>query len=984
MVIGDTSIASNPKFWLYWSVYSINSCFKFIKVKKFIKSPIVLKSTFQLQRYEKKNYKVLLKKLRFFIKQNLKEPRWEIVYLFNDGRFFTCIDHTPNLIYLNGLELKKPFEMVHNISEKISNSFSILEDCLRLKITIPHFCFHKELSIAGNCRMCVIYLTEITLKHELRLRKKETLSEKFRTRVFLDVIINLPFHDFLYKRQFLTSIPYLPLQTITKKQLLKPSSKIKSLFLEGKSRLILSCTSNFNSSFKLNQKKIRFFETTHPLAYNARSDVLEFLLKNHPLDCPICDQGGECDLQELTHVYGNIFNKFSGVRRSVVDKTFGLIKTIMNRCIHCTRCVRFLETYTKNTNLGVIGRGSNMEVSTYLNENINSNLSGNIIDLCPVGALTLSAFRFNNRPWELKAYHTVDILDAFASPINFLIKDKILLKVKPRKVLTAELQLISNNTRYAFVDSLRFKNQHIRSSKLYNKKPIFDSLAVKNEITSLNSLRLNVSNQLLFEFISNYFKICHNFASSLMHTTGIPGLLKDYFNIKRILFISGTETPIVLLQSFFELSLQIQGGLFYTSNDFLSKVSADFQINFLFNTSLNQFNKSDLCILIDVDLEYEAVKLYAKLVALKKVNFNSFKIMSIGNFKYSFQIDRYFPKKELALFLEGTHDLNTFLNQAKLPIVIFGNSVLNISFYNTLIINNLKNLILNSNLLCPEYNWNGLNFISNSMTSYGLHSLGLPQVFQAIYSRTLTQTLARFFKQEQRFSTFLSFFNPIKAKKHKNYILYFDRPNLITKLTSFVTLFLQKNIVIYQGDFLPQVIPILSINLLLPTVNFFSTMNTVTTLFGIRKRILPVFPVNNSLIFTTNQFSLENTILYKKWFYPVLSSFLVVNSYSSYIALNIKNKKKSNKTLYRSNVLSLSKKLLALGNALLRRLGSKENGLLQFVTSDFFRCFSTYYNLLFFFNLNTNFLANNAFINNSVILTTNYKQSILTYSPVFN
>lgn len=169
------------------------------------------------------------------------------------------------------------------------------------------------------------------------------------------------------------------------------------------------------------------------LVKKAREGILEFILANHPLDCPICDQGGECDLQEQSLLFGSDKGRFYENKRVVLNKNCGpFIKTIMSRCIHCTRCVRFASEIAGISYLGVIGRGQNMEISSYLEKILFSEVSGNIIDLCPVGALTSKPYAFTARPWELLTYFGIDIFDSLCPEIRFDIRDRKVLRILPR------------------------------------------------------------------------------------------------------------------------------------------------------------------------------------------------------------------------------------------------------------------------------------------------------------------------------------------------------------------------------------------------------------------------------------------------------------------------------------------------------------------------------------------------------------------------
>ena len=182
---------------------------------------------------------------------------------------------------------------------------------------------------------------------------------------------------------------------------------------------------------------------------------MEFLLLNHPLDCPICDQGGECDLQDQAMGYGHDKSRFLENKRAVTEKNMGpLIKTVMTRCIHCTRCVRFATEVAGVPDLGAVGRGENVEISTYLENSLNSELSGNIVDLCPVGALTSKPYAFVARPWELNKIETIDVMDALGSNIRMNSRGGQVLRVLPRVNDEINEEWISDKTRYA-IDGLR-------------------------------------------------------------------------------------------------------------------------------------------------------------------------------------------------------------------------------------------------------------------------------------------------------------------------------------------------------------------------------------------------------------------------------------------------------------------------------------------------------------------------------------------------
>jgi NADH dehydrogenase/NADH:ubiquinone oxidoreductase subunit G len=207
--------------------------------------------------------------------------------------------------------------------------------------------------------------------------------------------------------------------------------------------------------------------TNTPLLKKARENILENLLLNHPLDCPICDQGGECDLQDQVKHYGSSYNRFFFKKRAIEDKNFSpLIKTIMTRCIHCTRCVRFSLEVLGLVGLGTLKRGSLTEIGTYSFKVLNSEMMGNIVDLCPVGALTLKSYSFKARPWELKIYENIDITDSLGSNLYIHLKESEIFRINPKANKYLNLNFISDNARF-FYPSLHLN----RLQKIYAAFP---------------------------------------------------------------------------------------------------------------------------------------------------------------------------------------------------------------------------------------------------------------------------------------------------------------------------------------------------------------------------------------------------------------------------------------------------------------------------------------------------------------------------------
>ena len=267
-----------------------------------------------------------------------------------------------------------PKAKVNGVEVEFESGMTVLQVAELAGEEIPRFCYHERLSIAGNCRMCLVEVK-----------------------------------------------PGPP----------KPQASCALPAAEGQEII-----------------------TDSPMVKKARQGVMEFLLINHPLDCPICDQGGECDLQDQSMGYGRDVTRYEENKRAVEEKYMGpLVKTVMTRCIQCTRCVRFITEVAGVPEIGLISRGEDVEITTYLNEAITSELSANIIDLCPVGALTSKPYAFNARSWELKKTESVDVMDALGSAIRVDARGPAVLRVLPRTNDEVNEEWISDKTRYA-VDGL--------------------------------------------------------------------------------------------------------------------------------------------------------------------------------------------------------------------------------------------------------------------------------------------------------------------------------------------------------------------------------------------------------------------------------------------------------------------------------------------------------------------------------------------------
>jgi NADH-quinone oxidoreductase subunit G len=260
--------------------------------------------------------------------------------------------------------------------------FTLLQACEAAGAEIPRFCFHERLSIAGNCRMCLVELA-------------------------------------------------------------------------GSPKPVASCAWGVRDCRPGPQGQPPEVKTRSPMVRKARQGVMEFLLINHPLDCPICDQGGECDLQDQAMAYGVDSSRYQENKRAVEDKYLGaLVKTSMNRCIQCTRCVRFMTEAAGVPELGAIGRGEDMEITSYLERAMTSELQGNVVDLCPVGALTAKPYAFAARPWELSKTESIDVMDAVGSAIRIDTRGREVMRILPRVNEDINEEWISDKTRHV-VDGLR-------------------------------------------------------------------------------------------------------------------------------------------------------------------------------------------------------------------------------------------------------------------------------------------------------------------------------------------------------------------------------------------------------------------------------------------------------------------------------------------------------------------------------------------------
>jgi len=305
---------------------------------------------------------------------------------------------------------------------EVPDHYTLLQAAEEAGAEIPRFCFHERLSIAGNCRMCLV--------------------------------------------------------------------EVKG----GPPKPAASCAMGVRDLRPGPNGEAPEIFTNTPMVKKAREGVMEFLLINHPLDCPICDQGGECDLQDQAMAFGMDASRYGETKRAVEDKYIGpLVKTIMTRCIHCTRCVRFTTEVAGISELGLLGRGEDAEITTYLEKAMTSELQGNVIDLCPVGALTSKPYAFQARPWELNKTESIDIMDAVGSAIRVDSRGSEVMRIMPRVNEAVNEEWISDKTRFIWdgLRTQRLDRPYVRKNgKLtaVSWQEAFETIAQKVKATSAENI----------------------------------------------------------------------------------------------------------------------------------------------------------------------------------------------------------------------------------------------------------------------------------------------------------------------------------------------------------------------------------------------------------------------------------------------------------------------------------------------------------------
>ncbi len=531
---------------------------------------------------------------------------------------------------------------VNDIDIEVEEGLTVLQACEQAGAEIPRFCYHEKLSIAGNCRMCLVEME-------------------------------------------------------------KSPKPIASCAMPAANGMVI----------KTNTEKVE----------KSRKGVMEFLLANHPLDCPVCDQGGECDLQDQSMFYGIDKSRFKENKRYVPEKYMGpLIKTQMTRCIHCTRCIRFATEIAGVPELGAIGRGENMEITTYLEKSMESEMSANVIDLCPVGALTSKPYIFEARPWELKKTETIDVMDAVGSNIRVDTYGWEVKRILPRINEEINEEWISDKTRYA-CDGL--KNQ--RLDKPFIKKN-----------NKFQKISWNEAHKIIFDKISS------------TSSEKIAGVIGDMTNM---------ETAFIA-KEFFEKTLKSKN-LDSRSEDFYVNFSD--RSNYIFNSKIQGIEESDLIVLIGSNPRYEATILNTRIrknYVNKKTEI--FSLGDIGDLTYPYNIveNKTNIIKEI---VNNKHELSNKIIKSNKPLIIVGQSVLKIKS-GKYIFEELKKFLLNNNKINND--WNSLNILSNNASTVGSYDLG---IFSSENGKNVTLDKI---KNNNLEIIFLFGQDNLKFNKKKEFIIY--------------------------------------------------------------------------------------------------------------------------------------------------------------------------------------------------------------------
>ena len=513
-----------------------------------------------------------------------------------------------------------PYITINHKEVEFENGMTVMQACELVGIEIPRFCYHDKLSIAGNCRMCLVEM-------------------------------------------------------------------------EKSPKPIASCAMPAAEGMKIltNTKNVE----------NARKGVMEFLLINHPLDCPICDQGGECDLQDQALHYGFDKSRYEENKRAVKNKHLGpLVSTIMTRCIHCTRCVRFSTEVAGVDDLGLLGRGESAEITTYLEKTIKSELSGNVIDLCPVGALTSKPYAFKARPWELNKTESIDVFDAMGSSIRIDTLGKKTLRVLPRMNEEINEEWISDKSRFA-IDGL-------------SKQRIDNPYLLKDDklvIAEWDEVLVNITQEISKRGKENTLALSGKFTD-----------IETLFSAKYFLQSLGSN--------YFDCR--------YDNVQFIENQRA----SYLFNSSIQEIDNADAILLIGTNPRWEACVLNARI--RKAYINNDCKIGLIGK-----KLDLTYKYVHLSDSIEHINDLlnnnspfSEVLKNSKKSLIIIGNSAINYRDGKE-VLNACSEIAKKYNV--ANNNFNGFNILQQDISKVGAIDIGFyNQDFALNFDQNIKKHISKF------------------------------------------------------------------------------------------------------------------------------------------------------------------------------------------------------------------------------------------------
>lgn len=550
-------------------------------------------------------------------------------------------------------------------------TLTIIQFCDLINVVIPRFCYHEKLSIAGNCRMCLVEMNNG----------------------------------------------------------IKP---------------VIACATNISANIEIALDSL--------LVKKARENVLEFLLINHPLDCPICDQGGECDLQDQTIVYGSDRGRFKEMKRSVEDKELGpVVKTIMTRCIHCTRCIRFSDEILGVKDLGVIGRGSSSEIKMNNVFFLDHELSGNIVDVCPVGALTSKPYAFTARPWDLKSIESIDVLDSLHSNIRVDIKGSRILRILPKINEQLNENWISDYTRFSYesVQGFRIKYPYLSLNKSF--------------FTFLDSdLFLRLGWEQCIEFFNIFINLKNFNLFNFFISSGI-GLFNSSFYYFIIKFIKNSNFFIESLPSF----------------------NIDSRSSYYIN-SFNNFMKSNYFLFYNLNLKENYSVFNARMQSYINNSFYKKYIFYIGsNIKHSYSVYHIGNSASCFFsFLRGKNlNLNYFNNLVKknISLNLFSSDICLNSYLSTLgIFDNLE--VNNFNFYSNISGYFDLGINSDLVNSHDI--LKQTDLFSYYYKTNKVENNNSFFVYH---GNYLPFVENV-SEKNNNYI-FLPSSNLFEVEDSYINIF---------------------------------------------------------------------------------------------------------------------------------------------------------------------------------------------------